>query len=90
VVVGYWGGMGKRITDNDAFAGGIAAYAMMQSLLKRLEETGTPLQVIRDIIENAARFPANETKASGYGSCHFASQRKRRELEELGRHAAND
>jgi hypothetical protein len=47
--------MGKRITDNDAFAGGIAAYAMMQSLLKRLEETGTPLQVIRDIIENAAR-----------------------------------
>jgi hypothetical protein len=47
--------MGKRITDNDAFAGGIAAYAMMQSLLKWLEETGTPAPVIKQIIEDAAR-----------------------------------
>jgi hypothetical protein len=47
--------MGKRLTDNDAFAGGIAAYAMVQSLLRRLEEAGTPQVVIRDIIEDAAR-----------------------------------
>lgn len=47
--------MGKRVTDNDAFAGGIAAYAMMQSLLVRLEEAGTPRSVIKGIIEDAAR-----------------------------------
>lgn len=47
--------MKKRITDNDAFAGGIAAYAMIQSLLQHLGKTGTPQKVIRDIIEDAAR-----------------------------------
>jgi hypothetical protein len=46
--------MVKRFTDSDAFAGGIAAYAMMQSLLRHLEAVGTSRQLIIGVIEDAA------------------------------------
>jgi hypothetical protein len=49
------GDMGKRVTDNDAFASGIAAYAMMQSLLLQLEHAGASQSVVQNIIEDAAR-----------------------------------
>jgi hypothetical protein len=47
--------MGKRVTDYDAFAAGIAAYAMVQSLLSHLKSVGTPSPTIIGIVEDAAQ-----------------------------------
>jgi hypothetical protein len=47
--------MAKKVTDNDAFAGGIAAYAVVQSLLNCLEDTGMSRRQVIGVIEDAAR-----------------------------------
>jgi hypothetical protein len=47
-------GDAKRLTDNDAFAAGIAAYAMMQSLLNQLDGAQSSSCPVVQIFEDAA------------------------------------